>query len=505
MTVGIVVLTALAVATSLAWTVGFTPAGAFRAIPTIGTRPRTGSPNTRRPDRPRAGCWWCPVPRSPTRCGGTVTTSRFRFSATFRGGARLDSTYPPQTIRALDSVQRLIAAGRPSAGLADTLERQGIAHLVVRNDLDPQTSRSARPLLVHRAIDGSPGLQKVAEFGDPVVRAPWGFVSDSGLAVPPPSRSTGSGANPATPYLTPASDLAPRQPVGRSHCCASTNAADCSGNRRWGPCCSPPMPSAPDWPFRRGVQGDRDGTLPSTGRPTTAGSTTIPPPSVPGDERNTFNRVPDYPAVGAPLVVGQWSGGRLSASSSSSDATTLPNVAPASGPVAAVDGDPATAWVSNSLQPAIGQWLQIDFDQPVTNAVLTITPSATAVGAQVRRMQISTTNGTTTVTFDQPGKLLTVALPVGETPWVRITAVGTDDGSSGVQFGITDLAVTQYDASGYAHPVELRHTVVVPPAAGRVGGRGLGSGFRTARPRRLRRLPDGVHCAASMAVVRRNR
>lgn len=115
------------------------------------------------------------------------------------------------------------------------------------------------------------------------------------------------------------------------------------------------------------------------------------------------------------------------------------------------------------LQPAIGQWLQIDFDRPVTNAALTLIPSATAVGAQVRRIQVSTGDGTTTVSFDQSGEPLTIALPYGETSWVRITAVGTDDGSSGVQFGITDLSVTQYDASGFAHPVELRHTVVVPP------------------------------------------
>ena len=63
----------------------------------------------------------------------------------------------------------------------------------------------------------------------------------------------------------------------------------------------------------------------------------------------------------APAGVGGWSGGRISASSSSSDATALPNVSPASGPAAAVDDDSATAWVSNSLQPAIGQWLQVDF------------------------------------------------------------------------------------------------------------------------------------------------
>ncbi|MCV7083149.1 hypothetical protein H7H37_20250, partial [Mycolicibacterium insubricum] len=47
------------------------------------------------------------------------------------------------------------------------------------------------------------------------------------------------------------------------------------------------------------------------------------------------------------------------------------------------------------------------------------------------------------------------------------TAAGTDDGSSGVQFAVTDLSVTQYDASGFAHPVNLRHTLLVPgPPAG---------------------------------------
>ena len=114
-------------------------------------------------------------------------------------------------------------------------------------------------------------------------------------------------------------------------------------------------------------------------------------------------------------------------------------------------------------------------------------------------MQVSTENGTTTVRFDEPGKPLTVALPYGETPWVRITAVGTDDGSSGVQFGITDLSITQYDASGFAHPVDLRHTVVVPgpPAGSAVAAWDLGSEL-LGRPG-CADSPDGVHCAASMA------
>ena len=86
---------------------------------------------------------------------------------------------------------------------------------------------------------------------------------------------------------------------------------------------------------------------------------------------------------------GAWSGGRLSASSSSSDATALPNVAPASGPVAAIDGDSGDGMGLQPLQSAMASGCRADFDHPVTNATPTITPSANAVGAQVRRIQVS--------------------------------------------------------------------------------------------------------------------
>src|SRR5262249_31215774 len=134
-------------------------------------------------------------------------------------------------------------------------------------------------------------------------------------------------------------------------------------------------------------------------------------------------------------------------------------------------------------------------------AAITLTPSATAVGAQVRRILIETANGSTTLRFDEPGKPLAAALPYGETPWVRITAAGTDDGSAAVQFGITDLSITQYAASGSAHPVNLRHTVLVPgqPLGSSIAGWDLGSEL-LGRPG-CAPAPDGVRCAASMALA----
>jgi arabinofuranan 3-O-arabinosyltransferase len=402
-------------------------------------------------------------------------------------------------------VQRLFAAGRPSLGLADTLARQGISYVVLRNDLDPDTSRSARPILVHRAIEGSPRLEKVAQFGAPVGPGTVaGFVADSGLRPRYPAVEIyrvgspgGAPGNPGAPYFADIDRLArvdggpevlPRlderrrllgqPPLGPVLMSADARSAGLAA----------PVVTVTDTPTARETDYGRVDEHSSAIRAA-------------GDARHTYNRVPDYPVPGAAPVFGSWTGGRITVSSSSSDSTAMPDVAPATSPAAAIDGDPATAWVSNALQAAVGQWLQVDFDHPVTNAAITLTPSATAVGAQVRRIAIDTATGSTTLRFDEAGKPLTAALPYGETPWVRITAAATDDGSSGVQFGITDLSITQYDASGFAHPVSLRHTVLVPgpPPGSAVAGWDLGSEL-LGRPG-CAPTPDSVRCAASMALA----
>jgi arabinofuranan 3-O-arabinosyltransferase len=500
----VVILTALVVSTSLAWTGRLTPPGTFSAIPPYWhqaadwlTEHNTGKPQ---PGRVLV------VPGAPfaTQVWGTSHDEPLQVLGSSPWGVR-DSIplNPPQTIRALDSVQRLLAAGRPSAGLADTLARQGISYLVLRNDLDPDTSRSARPILVHRAIEGSPGLSKVAQFGSPVGPGTLaGFVADSGLRprypavqiyrVGPPDAG-----DPGAPYFVDADRLARvaggpeallrlderRRLTGESPLGPVLMTADARGTGL-----PVPLVTVTDTPVARETDYGRVDQHSSAIRAA-------------GDARHTYNRVPDYPVPGADPVLGAWNGGRVTVSSSASDSTAMPDVAPATSPVAAIDGDPATAWVSNSLQAAVGQWLQVDFDHPVTNAAITVTPSATAVGAQVRRVLIETANGSTTLRFDEPGKPLAAALPYGETPWVRITAAGTDDGSPGVQFGITDLSITQYDASGFAHPVDLRHTVNVPgpPPGSAVAGWDLGSEL-LGRPG-CAPAPDGMRCAASMALA----
>jgi arabinofuranan 3-O-arabinosyltransferase len=494
--VGVVVLVALAAATSLAWTGRLTPPGAFDAIPQYWhdtadwlDENNTGGRVLVAPGAPFATQTWGTSHDEPLQVlGGSPWGVRDSIPLT-----------PPETIRALDSVQRLFAAGRPSAGLADTLAQQGISYVVVRNDLDPEASRSARPLLVHRAIEGSGGLAKVAQFGEPVGPGTLpGFITDSGLRPRYPAveiyRVDGSPG--MHPYLVDTDAMA-RVDGGPEALLRLDERRRLLGLPPLGPMLltgdaqraglPTPVVTVTDTPLARETDYGRVDDHSSAIR-------------TPDDQRHTFNRVLDYPAAVAETVYGQWNGGRISVSSSASDSTALPHVAPATGPAAAVDADSSTSWVSNSLQAAVGQWLQVDFDHPVTNATLTITPSATAVGAQVRRIEVSTINGTSTLRFDEAGKPLTVALPYGETPWVRITAVATDDGSAGVQFGVTDFTVTQYDASGFAHPVNLRHTVLVPgpPPNSAVAQWDLGAEL-LGRPG-CAPGPNGTRCAAAMAL-----
>ncbi|WP_245568091.1 alpha-(1-_3)-arabinofuranosyltransferase [Nocardia jiangxiensis] len=506
--VAALILCALTLSTSLAWTGKLAPRGAYDRVPAYWTQTADWladhAANTRAlvvPGAPFASQIWGLTRDEPLQAlARTPWAVRDAIPLT-----------PPGTIRAMDSVQRLIADGRPSAGLASTLIDQGIGILVLRNDLDPDTSRSTRPLLVHEAIEGSPGLTKVAEFGDEIVASHGkGLVSDGDLR---PSYPAIQIYRVSAPHPGEQADIHSGRGAPESFPGAYTVPLNSVPVVQGGPEVLERLrrdAAAPNGPVLLSTDAARAGLSGST---TTLTDTPMDRETdfgrvdnhnsalrAPTDARRTRNLVPDYAVPGTPRVQGQWSGATITASSSAADATQLGGTAPGSSTAAAVDGDPSTAWLSNSAEHAVGQWLRLDLDHPIKAGVLQVTTSAAALGDPVGLIEVRTAHGTTAARVSKPGEPVSVSLPPGLTGWVKITAIETETGSLGGQFGISEVSAQDYSNRNAPVPVAIRHRTVLPPvpAGTQVQGWSLGQEF----PGRSGCFdgPDRVRCSNGLAL-----
>ncbi|NMO02482.1 DUF3367 domain-containing protein [Gordonia sp. TBRC 11910] len=376
----------------------------------------------------------------------------------------------PEAIRAMDSVQRAIADGRPSAGLAATLAGQGIRYVVLRADLTPTESRSARPLLAQYALTGSPGLRRVATFGPDVGPATVdGVVVDDGLrpalpaiqifAVDVGPRFAGTG-----PSLTDL-DAMPRISGGPESLAALNDYRAQRG-------LTPLGPTLFDADRRRAGLPAAATTITDTpvdretdfGRVDDHSSST----RAADDPRRTKNAAADYPVTGQPLVTGQWlldnEPGQVwvTASGSASDATQPGQTSPADSPAAAFDHNPDTAWISSGLDAAVGQWLQLDFATPRADLAVTLTTHK-AIGPDVTGIVVASDTGTAVAQGIKPGEPVTVTLPGGATSSIRIRALSVKGGVAGNQFALSEVGVRDL-ATGA--PLDIRFRTDLPDVAG---------------------------------------
>ncbi|MBF6176150.1 DUF3367 domain-containing protein [Nocardia blacklockiae] len=480
--VAALVLTALALSTSLAWTSKLAPRGAYDEVPAYWQQTADWLAHNASDTRALV------VPGAPfgSQIWGLTRDEPLQALARTPWAVR-DAVplTPPGAIRAMDSVQRLIADGRPSAGLAPTLSAQGIGIVVVRNDLDPETSRSTRPMLAHQAVEHSPGLTKVAEFGDDIeIGHGDGLVADGDLR--PAYRAVEiyrvEAARPGTPEQVRSGPGAPQSFPG-----AYTVPLDSVPVVQGGPESLERLRRNTTGPALLDADAARAGL--------SGGSVTVTDTPMdreadfgrvdnhasalraPTDARRTHNLVPDYAVPGARLVEGEWSGATVTASSSAADATQLGGAAPGSSTAAAVDGDTSTAWLSNSAEHAVGQWLRLALDHPIRSGSLQVTTTPAAIGDPVKWIEVRTNNGTVAARISEPGATVSVSLPPGRTDWLRIMATRTEGGSAGGQFGISEVGLTDYSNPDAPTPVDIRHRTVLPPTGTPVGGWSLGQEF----------------------------
>lgn len=145
----------------------------------------------------------------------------------------------------------------------------------------------------------------------------------------------------------------------------------------------------------------------------------------------------------APRTVQGWDGvERVSASSSASDAGANLRLGPGYGPAAALDGDPATGWVSGRLGRAVGEWLQVDFTQATqVGEVRLETFQQSNIGALPSQVRIETENGTASTEVFPNGRAILTA-PTGVTAWMRIVLETVGEGLEN-GFGIAEVTLDE--------------------------------------------------------------
>ncbi|WP_341927941.1 alpha-(1-_3)-arabinofuranosyltransferase family protein [Nocardioides psychrotolerans] len=337
---------------------------------------------------------------------------------------------PPGNIRMLDAIEQRLAQGHGSPGLVAFLQRAGVQHLVIRNDL-ARGGDVPDPTLVHQALSDSPGLLLVARFG-PEVGGGATLEDDEGdrvvvnggwqaryraievFEVPGPVDAAVSTTDPTVVVGGPEDllDLADLDLVGSAPTLLAADVTDATDVS---------SPAAGDAPlvltdglrarerfFARIHDGD---------------SATL----TPGDVPRSGNPARDYRID----TDDRWStravlsgASRLSASSSASDADAFGGARPGQLPYAALDGDTDTQWVSG-IGRSEQSWWRVDLEQPVEVGRITLIGGEDADEEQVVR--VVTAAGATEPVELASGETRVVAAPPGETAWIRVEdATGVD-------------------------------------------------------------------------------
>ena len=368
----------------------------------------------------------------------------------------------PDNIRFLDGVEDVLATGRRSAGLPETLTRAGVRFVVVRNDLDWRRSRSPRPTLVRSALVES-GFTAVAHFGrverakviDPL--ADFGLVAaeaefpaveiyESGRAVaratayPIEATAIVSGGPESVGQLASRSLLDGRAAVlardvpaglgaGWAHLVTDTGARQ---NTTFGI-----VRDNESYVLQAGEKAaGRDRTL-------QYGFTTDDAASVNGQTTATLRGV-----------------ATVTASSYGSWLLALPEVAPWK----ALDGDPATAWVAERTTDRTPK-LRIGLDGPVSIDHLDVTPLADGPWRQqTRAITVTTDAGSARTALTPTERPQRVAVPVGPTRSLVI-ALDPDPtaGKDGAGPGLREVTLPGVEVSRGRRTPGVADALSTPP------------------------------------------
>ena len=333
--------------------------------------------------------------------------------------------------RVMDAVEAVLAQGRGSPALAGFLARSGYRYLLVRHDLDRVASGAPPIAVVRRAVAGSPGLRPVAEFG-PRVGAGGATTSPVDAAeslpaievfqvdrpVPVASASALAGVSvvsggPESLLMALEQGLIDaRQPA--------VLAGDAAGPLGAPGAAGPRIVT--DGLRRRELNIGRM-------RDNVSATLTADEPTRQGRARSDL--LP-FPADGHQTVAAYQGIRSIDASSSAAFADSTGATDPSALPLAALDGDPATAWRSDPYLPGAGQWLEVVLDTPRRVAGVTVDfADDLRIAAPAGIVRITTDQGPVDRPVPAtPGPHRLATLP-GLTTTVRVTVLALRQGYRG--------------------------------------------------------------------------
>lgn len=353
----------------------------------------------------------------------------------------------PGNIRMLDAIEERLAQGEGSAALVAYLQRAGVEHLVVRNDL-ARDGDVPDPVLVHAALADSPGLERVTTFGPDVgggslldevdgervlVNGGWQSLQAAVevWAVPDGGRLAVGTEQPVVVAGGP-EDLLDLSRLGLLDDTPTVLAAD--GAEGAGALVGDDGGLEAPVVLTDGLRARERGFA----RLHDGASAAL----TPGDVRRTGNPARDY----LPADAGRWSttvrleGARaVSASSSASDATAVGGTRRGALPYAAVDGDPATAWETAPLSSS-SAWWRLDLEQPLAGGTVRLEGGPGATDDQLVRVR--TEAGVGEEVRLGPGDVRETALPAGETTWVQVEDAS---GVAGRALSLAEVALPGVD------------------------------------------------------------
>lgn len=352
---------------------------------------------------------------------------------------------PPATIRLLSALETYLETGTGSPALAATLRRIGVDRVLLRHDLDQAPAQGIDPDLVARALARSPGITRVATFGQ----------ADLGPAIEiftVRNGSDGVRARPLDAVRTIASSV--------EDVVAALGAGLLGDDE---PAVVPGGPGVQAGPAQILGDGFRDRER-DFGRVHDAESNVRA-----ADEPNHSGRVvTDYPGPdGARPVTARYSGiASVDATTSNGWPGILGAIRPETAPWSALDGDPGSYWLSAPFTDAVGQGVAVRFADPRALRTVTIDQPVAVVGQQIVgswRVAITTVPGEDAVRpqvvdADPVTGRARLRLPADvQATAVRVSAVDVPEPDG--QIGISEL---RFDPD----PAPSRTLLVPTPASG---------------------------------------